>query len=380
MKSWIYYDWYEKEINWTVYNFNISPDWNSYSYLIRKNNQKYVAIINWKESEEYEWINNFSYIWEKNDFIMKVNKKNWEYIFVKNWDESKWYNLIYDVKYLNDWKNILYSLKESDKNIYLYNNNHKLWEWYKKIEKINYSPLLNSYSYLAKIDNGLNNEEYILVKDWEKIILNWSLPPIRHIQYWEKNNKYVFMKDSNNNNINKLQIYLCESDKNDNERLEQINFSNIKTENNVFSLKWNTIEKRQKYMLAKYSVNDYKSLNIWKDVSNESKINTNLLLCIWYEASKLWYLEPYWKYNIALMHNINNNNYQTPKDWIKSIAESLNNSYLKDYNTLDMLSRYWNNTWPIYDDSNSDWHYSIKWCIEALEWKKITDNYNFRLD
>jgi hypothetical protein len=63
------------------------------------------------------------------------------------------------------------------------------------------------------------------------------------------------------------------------------------------------------------------------------------------------------------------------------MTRTFNNKYLKQYNELKLLSRYWNKNGkkPIYASSPRNWHNNIMTCMSHIKWIYISDNYNFRL-
>jgi murein DD-endopeptidase MepM/ murein hydrolase activator NlpD len=151
----------------------------------------------------------------------------------------------------------------------------------------------------------------------------------------------------------------------------------------VFRIKGTNEIERQKYLLNTYASSDFKNWQIWIDESLEENIDPSFVMCLWLAETSLWrYLKtPYNIWNVWNTDSWATKYFKNPRSGIYWVAKTLNNRYLKRYNSLNMLSRYWNKdlTKPIYASSDTHWHKNIKRCLSHIKWTFIDDNYNFRL-
>ena len=61
------------------------------------------------------------------------------------------------------------------------------------------------------------------------------------------------------------------------------------------------------------------------------------------------------------------------------MVKTLNNKFLWSYQTMDMLSRYWNKDKPIYASSPLNWQTNVKRCLSAIKKEQVPDDYKFRI-
>jgi hypothetical protein len=106
-------------------------------------------------------------------------------------------------------------------------------------------------------------------------------------------------------------------------------------------------------------------------------------MCIWLAETSLWkYLKtPYNIWNVWNTDSWATKTFESAKEWLYRMLQTLNNKYLWQYNEIRHLSRYWNYdlSKPIYASSPENWHKNIITCMSHLKWDYVPDNYNFRL-
>lgn len=149
-----------------------------------------------------------------------------------------------------------------------------------------------------------------------------------------------------------------------------------------FYIVWNSEIERQKYLLNKYATPSFNDWNMWIEEWVSAKIDPSLLICIWLAESGLgknlktafnvwnvWNVDSGWTYEFA-----------NPREWIYWMTKTLNNKYLRKYQTIDMLSRRWNKTWSIYASSDKNWHNNVTKCLSSLKAKYIEDDFKFRIN
>lgn len=160
------------------------------------------------------------------------------------------------------------------------------------------------------------------------------------------------------------------------------NLSNVDSyAKNTFVLHgWSEIE-RQKDLLSRYAGTAFNNWNIWVEEALDSNLDPSFVMCIWLAETGLGrHLKT--GYNVWNVGNTDSGATKTfawPRDGIAWMTRTLNNKYLGKYNAISQLSRYGNNSGPIYASSPINWHNNIVRCMSALKWKSIQDDYNFRL-
>ena len=149
----------------------------------------------------------------------------------------------------------------------------------------------------------------------------------------------------------------------------------------VFKLNWNTEIERQKDLIDKYAVWDFRNWQIWVDESLIWNIDPTFVMCIWLAESWLWkYLKtPYNVWNIWNTDSWATTTFENARSWIYYMISTLNNNYLWKYNEIKDLSRYGNKDWQIYASSPDNWHNNIITCMSHIKWRFIPDDYNFRI-
>lgn len=120
--------------------------------------------------------------------------------------------------------------------------------------------------------------------------------------------------------------------------------------------------------------------NRWQRVADKYELKASVLVCIAKADSSLGQALKT-KNNFG---NVGNNDrwdkvsFASPIQGIEAIAQTLNNSYLGGYNTIDQLSRYGNKEWKIYASSPDNWHNNVTNCLSSLYGERIEDTFNFR--
>lgn len=61
------------------------------------------------------------------------------------------------------------------------------------------------------------------------------------------------------------------------------------------------------------------------------------------------------------------------------MAKTFNNKYLGKYTKISELSRWGNQTGPIYASSASNWHDNTIRCLTALKGRFVEDDFKFRI-
>lgn len=148
-----------------------------------------------------------------------------------------------------------------------------------------------------------------------------------------------------------------------------------------FSLKWDTEEDRQKYLLKTYATPDFQNWDMWVDSALENKIDPSFLMCVGLAETTLGnHLKT--AYNIGNIGNTDSGSvyvFDSPTEGLDWMGKTFNNKFLSQYSRVSDLSRWGNTKWPIYASSNANWHNNIIRCLGAMKGKYVEDNYNFRI-
>ncbi|MDD5213587.1 MAG: peptidoglycan DD-metalloendopeptidase family protein [Candidatus Gracilibacteria bacterium] len=160
------------------------------------------------------------------------------------------------------------------------------------------------------------------------------------------------------------------------------NLSNVDSySKNTFVLNGNSEVDRQKDLLSKYASPIFSDWNIWVEESLDANLDPSFVMCIGLAETGLGrHLKS--GYNVGNVGNTDSGDVRIfggARAGIDWMTRTLNNKYLGKYNAVSMLSRYGNNSGPIYASSPINWHNNIIRCMSALKGKSIPDDYNFRL-
>ena len=148
-----------------------------------------------------------------------------------------------------------------------------------------------------------------------------------------------------------------------------------------FTLRGDTEEERQKYLLNTYATNTFKNRETWTDTALAANIDPSFMMCIGLSETTLGnYLKT--PYNVGNVGNTDNGStitFGSAQEGISAMARTFNNKYLGGYNKLSQLSRWGNSSGPIYASSSSEWHDNTIRCLTALKGRFVEDDFNFRV-
>lgn len=229
---------------------------------------------------------------------------------------------------------------------------------------------------------------------WENSILTQQADEVRDSITILDNRTF----EIDTNLIQLLNIQTTSFEENDNE-LTWVVFDNswlwrVNSEwkrHKLYNLQWLTVEQRTKSLLQKFGIgNTYES---WTKYGKEAGIKPELAVCIAFADTSLWQA-------LKTENNIGNiwNNDRGDKvafnsldSGIKAIFTTLNNQYLKQYDTLWMLSQWgrtilqakwcWEDGEYCYATSEENWNVNVVNCLNLLYWNdtQIDETFIFRL-
>lgn len=274
-------------------------------------------------------------------------------------------------------------------------------DWY--VYYIN-PPTPTSYSYLAiKHKNGMVTvyghlsqilvTPYQYVEQWQIIAKSWWAPgtpwagpattwPHLHFEVWKDKNPVDPLRFISIADIDYKSLPAIYQTKFLTDMVEKsgtgVNLSGYKVR---FTLKGASEEERQKYLLNTYATEAFKNWETWTDTALAANIDPSFLMCIWLSETTLGnHLKtPYNVGNVGNTDNWSTVTFGSAEEGIAWMAKTFNNKYLGKYNSIDQLSRWGNDSGPIYASSNSEWHDNTIRCLTALKWRFVEDNYNFRV-
>lgn len=151
---------------------------------------------------------------------------------------------------------------------------------------------------------------------------------------------------------------------------------------NIFSLKWDNEVERQRYLLNTYATPVFRNWDMWVEESLAWSIDPSFVMCIWLAESWLWRAlkTPYNVWNVWNTDSWSTWDLPNARSWVYWIVRTLNNRFLWEYDTMNMLSRYWNPDWSIYASSPKNWQRNIVRCLSALKGRHVPDDFRFRLN
>ena len=151
----------------------------------------------------------------------------------------------------------------------------------------------------------------------------------------------------------------------------------------TFKIIWETEIERQKNFLSKYWTWWFWKWALWVEEWIDANIDPTFLMCVWLAETSLWkYLKtPYNIWNVWNTDSWVTKDFASYRDWVHAMAKTFNNRHLKQYDSINLLSRYWNfdKSKPIYASSEFNWHNNIVTCMTHIKWEFIEDDFNFRL-
>ena len=148
-----------------------------------------------------------------------------------------------------------------------------------------------------------------------------------------------------------------------------------------FSLKGNSEEDRQKYLLDTYASPDFQDWNMWVDTSLENHIDPSFLMFVGLAETTLGNRLKT-AYNIGNIGNTDAGSvyvFDTATEGLDWMGQTFNNKFLSSYMHVSDLSRWGNETGAIYASSNANWHNNVIRCLSALKGRFVEDDYNFRI-
>lgn len=158
-------------------------------------------------------------------------------------------------------------------------------------------------------------------------------------------------------------------------------YKNLDSNSKVFNLEWESEIERQKSLINKYAVWDFRNWKMWIDESLDGNIDPTFVMCLWLAETWLWknLKTPYNVWNVWNTDSWATKTLMNARSWVYSIIYTLNNKYLSKYREIRELSRYWNPDWQIYASSSDNWHNNIIKCMTNIKWYYVPDDYNFRI-
>ncbi len=148
-----------------------------------------------------------------------------------------------------------------------------------------------------------------------------------------------------------------------------------------FTLKGNTEEDRQKYLLSTYASQEYKDWNMWVNSALEYHVDPSFLMCVGLAETTLGnHMKT--DYNIGNIGNTDSGDtysFTTAQEGVDWMGKTLNNRFLIQYTHVSDLSRWGNGDGPIYASSSANWHNNIIRCLSAMKWRFVEDDYTFRI-
>ena len=151
----------------------------------------------------------------------------------------------------------------------------------------------------------------------------------------------------------------------------------------VFKLSWTNEIERQKDLLNKYASPEFRNWDTWVEESIDWGIDPTFIMCIW--LAETWLgrnmKTPFNVWNVWNTDSGATLTFDSARTWIYVMVKGLNNKYLSQYDTINLLSRYWNKdeSKPIYASSPDHWHNNIIKCMSAIKGQFVPDTYPFRL-
>ena len=244
--------------------------------------------------------------------------------------------------------------------------------------------------------NEILVEKYDFIKKWEVFAKSWGEPGTKWAWYlstWPHLHFEVFyeqiMSDPMQfldlsyltiNNIPEKHVYKFYGDF---QARMWHEYDGDPRDGKVFKLSWwNEIE-RQKDLLNKYASTEFRNWDTWIEESINWWIDPTFVMCIWLAETGLGrnMKTPFNVWNVWNTDSGATLTFDNARTWIYVMVKGLNNKYLSQYDSVNMLSRYGNKdeTKPIYASSPDHWHNNIIKCMSAIKWQFVPDTYQFRL-
>lgn len=159
----------------------------------------------------------------------------------------------------------------------------------------------------------------------------------------------------------------------------------------MFTVIWETEIERQQYFIKHYANWVFNNWKLWVDLSLDWNIDPSLAMCIWLAESSLWnnITTPYNVWNVWNNDRWDRKVFTSAKQWIFAIISTLNNKYLENIGTVNLLSWAWrvktgypdcSVAWQFcYATDLNHWHNNVVKCLSHLKWSFVGDDYYFRI-
>ncbi len=147
----------------------------------------------------------------------------------------------------------------------------------------------------------------------------------------------------------------------------------------LWVMHWNTLLERAYAFLRTYAVWAFADHNLWQDAAYDSGIDPHFGICIWFAETSFRNFKS--KNNIWNVWNNDRGDvveFSSPLAGAKAIFAVFNNRFLGTYNTLNELSRFWNEHWYIYASSPFNRQKNIMECLSAIYGYRIPEDFPFR--
>ncbi len=238
--------------------------------------------------------------------------------------------------------------------------------------------------------NKIFVKEGQFVKRWQPIAKSWWKPWTRWaglLTSWPHLHFEIIKNWQHIDPLTVLDLSLINFDFKNLKKTYRLKYVKDKLEKNIDlsdikPMKWDTIEERRLAFLQTYGVWPFRSIDLWKTAAKDQKIDIDLGICIAFAETSLWKnFARNSKWNVG---NVWNNDrwdrvsFPTPIAGAKAIYSTLNNKYLRNIYTLNMLSRYWSKDGPIYASDSKHWQKNVMKCLKMIKGYPIPEDYFFR--
>lgn len=132
--------------------------------------------------------------------------------------------------------------------------------------------------------------------------------------------------------------------------------------------------------LELYGKGIFRDVAFWEDASEGTNIDVDMGICISFAESTMG------RY-LASSNNIGNVGNNDRGDRVpfgsilwgaRAIYQTLNNTYLGSYSTINKLSGRWNQEGKVYASSKFNWQNNVQRCLSMIKWYLVPEEYPFR--
>lgn len=320
----------------------------------------------------------------KNPFLWPANPTRWistyfhdDWYFASLWSEHE----AIDIRYYQ-WTELI---APADWYVYFINPPVSWWYWYIALKHANW--FLTVYWHISEsLVNAFDfvSAGQVFAKSWWAPGTPWAWPmtswPHLHFEVYKDREsvdplRFLDLTYLKYDNLTLKYKYKYIEDL----KLKYGNKINMDRFKKIFIVGWTEIE-RQKYLLNKYASKDFNNWDMWVEEWVSGNIDPSFLICVWLAESWLWKHLKTW-YNVWNIWNTDSwwtYAFDSPREWVYRMVKTLNNKYLRKYQTIDKLSRWWNKDWSIYASSSKNWHNNVVKCLSSLKWEFVEDDFEFR--